>query len=51
MAKKISGSVKAKRLVTDIIVHIFLAIVAVIWLIPFVWLVAHSFRQEIGQFW
>jgi arabinogalactan oligomer/maltooligosaccharide transport system permease protein len=34
----------------DIIVHIFLVIVAVIWLIPFVWLVAHSFRLSKGQF-
>ena len=45
MAKK-TGSVKTQRLVTDIIVHVFLTIVAVIWLIPFVWLVAHSFRAE-----
>ena len=45
MAKK-TGSVKTQRLVTDIVVHIFLTIVAVIWLIPFVWLVAHSFRAE-----
>ena len=51
MAKnKLSGSVKAKRITMDIIVHIFLAIVAVIWLIPFVWLVAHSFRETPGQF-
>ena len=34
----------------DIIVHIFLVIVAVIWLIPFVWLVAHSFRPDGGLF-
>ena len=45
MAKK-TGSVKTQRLVTDIIVHVFLTIVAVIWLIPFIWLVAHSFRAE-----
>ena len=45
MAKK-TGSVKTQRLVTDIVVHVFLTIVAVIWLIPFVWLVAHSFRAE-----
>ena len=45
MAKN-SGSVKTKKLITDVIVHIFLCIVAVVWLIPFVWLVAHSFRAE-----
>ena len=52
MAKnKLSGSVKAKRITMDIIVHIFLVIIAVIWLIPFVWLVAHSFRPEGGLFY
>ena len=45
MAKK-TASVKTQRLVTDIIVHVFLAIVAIVWLIPFIWLVAHSFRGE-----
>ena len=50
MANKITGSVKAKRITMDIIVHIFLVVVAIIWLIPFVWLVAHSFREEVGQF-
>ena len=52
MAKnKLSGSVKAKRITMDIIVHIFLVIVAVFWLIPFVWLVAHSFRTDGGLFY
>ena len=50
MAKNFSGSVKAKRIAMDIIVHIFLVIVAVVWLIPFVWLIAHSFRADPGQF-
>ena len=45
MAKK-TASVKTQRMVTDIVVHIFLTIVAVVWLIPFIWLVAHSFRAE-----
>ena len=47
---RLSGSVKARRITMDIIVHIFLVIVAVIWLVPFVWLVAHSFRETKGQF-
>ena len=46
MAKKESSSVKTRRLITDIIVHVFLVLVAIVWLIPFVWLVAHSFRAE-----
>ena len=44
MAKKPSGSMRAKRITMDVIVHIFLVIVAIIWLVPFAWLVAHSFR-------
>ena len=46
MAKKDSGSVKTRRIITDIIVHAFLVLVSIIWIIPFVWLVAHSFRAE-----
>ena len=45
MAKnKYASSVKAKRLTLDIIVHIFLAIVAIVWVIPFVYLIAQSLR-------
>ena len=43
MAKK-PVSMKKQRMVADIIVHAFLIIVSIIWLIPFVWIVAHSFR-------
>ena len=50
MAKKVSGGMRAKRMTMDVIVHIFLVIVAIVWLIPFVWLIAHSFRLEEGQF-
>ena len=46
MAKKEIASVKSRRLVADIFVHAFLVLVSVIWLIPFIWLVAHSFRGE-----
>ncbi len=45
MAKK-PASVKTQKLVSDIVVHIFLVIVAIVWLIPFVWIIAHSFRGE-----
>lgn len=52
MGKKIKGSVKAQRMITDTIVHIFLVLVSIVWLIPFVWLIAHSFRGGLdrGQF-
>ena len=45
MAKK-PVSVKKQKLVTDVAVHVFLTIVAIVWLIPFVWIIAHSFRGE-----
>ena len=45
MAKK-PVSVKKQKMVTDIVVHVFLTIVAIVWLIPFIWIIAHSFRGE-----
>ena len=44
MDKKNSGSMMTKRLISDILAHGFLVIMSIVWLIPFVWLVAHSFR-------
>ena len=44
MAKQKTSSIRAKRITSDIIVHIFLVVMAIVWLIPFVWLVAHSLR-------
>ena len=44
------GNARIQRNVMDVIVHIFLAAMCVVWLIPLVWLVAHSFRVEPGQF-
>ena len=45
MAKK-PASMKTQRLITDTVVHVFLVIISIIWLIPFVWIIAHSFRGE-----
>ena len=45
MAKK-PASMKTQRLVADTAVHIFLVVISIIWLIPFVWIIAHSFRGE-----
>ena len=50
MAKKIHGGMKAKRITGDVITYIFLTVISVIWLLPFVWLVAQSFRDGKGQF-
>ena len=45
MAEK-TTSMKRKRLVADVIVHVFLILISIVWLIPFVWIIAHSFRGE-----
>ena len=52
MAKKSTGSIRAQRLTVDIIVHTILIIMAVIWLIPFVYIAAQSFRggMNLGMF-
>ena len=52
MAKKnlLPRSVKRQKTVTNIIVHIFLAVMAVIWLLPLFYILMHSFRAEKGQF-
>ena len=47
--EKKTGSLKTQRLVSDIIVHTILSIMAVIWIIPLVWLVLISFRGEPGN--
>ena len=43
-------SVKRRKMIMDTIVHIFLAVMCVIWLLPLFYIVMHSFRAEKGQF-
>ena len=50
MAKNKIGGMKAKRITGDVLTYIFLAVISIIWLMPFVWLVAQSFRDGKGQF-
>ena len=52
MAKNsLRNSVKARRFVTNTVVHILLAVMCVIWLLPLFYIVMHSFRGEsTGQF-
>ena len=50
MAKKIDGGMKAKRITGDVITYIFLAVMCVIWLMPFFWVIMQSFRDGKGQF-
>ena len=50
MAKKIDGGMKAKRITGDVITYIFLAVMCIVWLLPFFWVIAQSFRDGKGQF-
>lgn len=50
MAKKIHLGMKAKRITGDVITYIFLAIISIVWLLPFFWLIMQSFRDGKGQF-
>ena len=50
MAKKRDGGMRAKRITGDIITYIILASMCVIWLMPFFWVIAQSFRDGIGQY-
>ena len=44
------GSLKEKRIATDVITYIFLIILSIVWLLPFFWLLMQSFRSGRGQF-
>ena len=50
MAKNIDGGMKAKRVTADVITYIFLAVMCVVWLLPFFWVIMQSFRDGIGQY-
>ncbi len=50
MKRKETGSVKVKRMVTNTIVHIFLAALSFIWVFPVAWVVLISFRAEKGSY-
>ena len=50
MAKKSEGGMRARRLTADIITYIFLAVMCVVWLLPFFWGSMQSFRDGTGQF-
>ena len=47
---KIRGGMRGRRIATDVISYVFLTLICIIWVIPFVYLVAHSFRAGEGQF-
>lgn len=41
---------RKRRIITDVLIYTFLAILCILWLIPFFWLFMQSFRAEPGQF-
>lgn len=47
---KKNQSVKARKRVTNIIVHAFLSVLSIIWLFPILWIVLLSFREQRGQY-
>lgn len=44
------GSAKSRRIMNNTIVHIVLAVLAVIWVFPIAWVVLTSFRAEKGSY-
>jgi len=50
MAAKKIGSARRKRFINNSIVHIVLAILAVIWVFPIAWVILTSFRAERGSY-
>ena len=49
MKTKFTG-MKARKLIASVLTHVFLAVMCLVWLIPFVWLIAHSLRDYGGQY-
>ena len=43
-------SARRKRLINNTVVHVILAILAVIWVFPIIWVVLTSFRAEKGSY-
>ncbi len=51
MAKDLQAiNARRKRVATDVIVHVFLAVMCFVWLIPLFWVIMHSFRETPGQY-
>lgn len=48
--RKKEKSAKTKRFITNSLVHILLAVLAVIWLFPIFWVILTSFRAEPGSY-
>ena len=47
---KVTASTNVKKLITNILIHIFLAVLSFIWVFPVLWVVLTSFRAEKGSY-
>ena len=50
MAAKTMGSAKRRRFINNIIVHVLLSVLAIVWIFPIAWVVLTSFRAEKGSY-
>ena len=50
MKKKEMAGARTRKTITNVIVHIFLAVLSTIWLFPIFWVVLTSFRGEKGSY-
>ena len=50
MNEKKTGSMRRKGTISDTIVHVLLAVLAVIWVIPILWIVLLSFSSQKGSY-
>ncbi|MCL1838498.1 MAG: ABC transporter permease subunit [Propionibacteriaceae bacterium] len=48
-AKK-AGSLRARRLTGNIVSHTFLTVMAVLWVVPVVWIIMESFNKQTGPY-
>ena len=48
--KELTSSMKRKKFITNTVVHIVLAVLAVVWVFPIFWVVLTSFRAERGSY-
>ena len=48
--EKITGSMKARKFISNTIVHTILTIMAIIWVFPIFWVILTSFRAEKGSY-
>ena len=48
--KEVTGGMKARRIAVDTVIYIFLAVMCIVWLLPFFWVIMQSFRDGIGQY-